>query len=325
MGVPAGDDARIRAGHALDDDVRVERLVEAGRLRAGRGVADQDHRAVLGAQPAFGGQPSQPADPLVAERVVRPFGGRPEGVRHAVGHPRERRRIVEVGDRHVRVAADDRRAVGLHLAQQVDRARRIRAVEHEVAGDRDEIGPLGPDGRPDRLERHGIAMHVGEHDHARHRRTPSLGMMKLSVASHAVSPSTLATPRPRPKRPPSFSIVTCEAERVAGAHDALEAAVVDAREQPDPVPEPRLLGDVHGHRLGQGLHLDDAGHHRQAREMALEIPLARGDALDPDDAPGLRVVLDDAIDEQERPAVRDERFDLAGRVDGFGHGRLQDG
>ena len=34
------------------------------------------------------------------------------------------------------------------------------------------------------------------------------GMMKLSVASQATSPSTLATPRPRPNREPSLSIVT---------------------------------------------------------------------------------------------------------------------
>src|SRR4029079_5738272 len=73
------------------------------------------------------------------------------------------------------------------------------------------------------------------------------------------------------------------------------------------------------------LDLDDAGHHRQAREMTLEIPLARGDTFDPDDPLRPGVVLDDAVDKQERPAVRDQRFDLARRVDGFGHGRLQDG
>ncbi len=107
-----------------------------------------------------------------------------------------------------------------------------------------------------------------------------------------------------------------------GAHDALEAAVVDPGEQPDPVAEPGLLGDVNRHRLGERLHLEHPGHHRQTREVALEIPLAGGHALDPDDPLGLRVVLDDPVDEQERPAMRDQRLDLACRVDGFGHGQL---
>ena len=111
---------------ALDDDVRIERLVEAGRLRARRGVADEDHRPVVGPQPPLRRKTAQPGQPLVAERVVGPFGGGPEGVRDAVGHPREGRGVVEVGDRDVGVAADDRGAVGLHLAQQVDRARRDR-------------------------------------------------------------------------------------------------------------------------------------------------------------------------------------------------------
>ena len=124
---------------ALDDDVRVERLVEAGRLRARRGVADEDHRAVVGAQAALGRQAAQPVDAVVAERVVGPFGGGLERVRDAVGHPREGRRVVEVGDGDVGVAGHDGRAVRLHLAQQVDRAGRVRAVEDEVAGDGDEV------------------------------------------------------------------------------------------------------------------------------------------------------------------------------------------
>ena len=38
----------------------------------------------------------------------------------------------------------------------------------------------------------------------------------------------------------------------------------------------------------------------------------------PDDPLGRLVVLDDAVDQQERPAVRDQRLDLAGRVDDGG-------
>ena len=41
--------------------------------------------------------------------------------------------------------------------------------------------------------------HIDEIGEPRHRSTPSPGMMKLMVASQAVSPSTLATPRPRPR------------------------------------------------------------------------------------------------------------------------------
>src|SRR6185503_7417292 len=38
-------------------------------------------------------------------------------------------------------------------------------------------------------------------------------------------------------------------------------------------------------------------------------------ALDPDDPLRGLVVLDDPVDEEDRPAMRDERLDLAGRVD----------
>ena len=86
--------------------------------------------------------------------------------------------------------------------------------------------------------------------------------------------------------------------------------------KPDPVAEPRLLRDVDGHRLGERLDLEDAGHDRQAREVALEEPLGRGHALEPDDPLRVGVVLDDPVDEEERPAMRDQRLDLAGRVDG---------
>ena len=64
--------------------------------------------------------------------------------------------------------------------------------------------------------------------------------------------------------------MTSRRQPVAGLDDALEAALVDAREEPDAVAEALLLGDVDGHRLGQRLDLEHAGHHRQAREVALE-------------------------------------------------------
>ena len=238
----------------------------------------------------------------------------------AVGQPREGGGVVEVGDGDVGVALDD------------ERARRPRArgrASIAPAGS----GPLRTRSPATRTAS-GFAALIAlrtassaaalpwtspEQRDPRHQRsTDASGMMKLRVASQATSPSTLATPRPRPKRRPSFSIVTSRRSVSPGHDDPLEAALVDPGEQPDPVAEPRLLGDVDGHRLGERLDLEDAGHDRQAREVALEEPLGRGHGLEPDDPLRLRVVLDDPVDEQERPAVRDERLDLAGRVDVVG-------
>src|SRR3954468_5443436 len=139
-------------------------------------------------------RPPQPGDPLVAERVVRPFGGSTKGVGHAIGRPREGSQIVEVGDGDIGVAADDGGALGLHLAEEVDRTGRIGPVEDEVAGDGDEVRLLRPDGLADGGKRDSIAVDIGEDDRPGHRSTPSLGMMNDSVASQAVSPSTDATP-----------------------------------------------------------------------------------------------------------------------------------
>src|SRR4029079_17981241 len=101
-------------------------------------------------------------------------------------------------------------------------ARWVGAVDGKVAGNRDEVGLLLGDRLPNRLERDGVAVDVGQHDDTCHRRTPSPGMMKLRVASQAVSPSTLATPRPRPKRPPSLSITTSRPSVAPGATTRLK-------------------------------------------------------------------------------------------------------
>ena len=134
-------------------------------------------------------------------------------------------------------------------------------------------------------------------------------MMKLSVASQVVSPSTMRA-RAAPSEPAAELLHDdFEAERVAGLDDALEAALVDAGKEPDPIAEARLPGDIDGHRLGERLHLDHAGQDRQPREVALEEPLRRGDRLETDDPLRLGLVLDDPIDKQERPAMRDQRLD----------------
>ena len=48
-----------------------------------------------------------------------------------------------------------------------------------------------------------------------------------------------------------------ESKDVAGRHDPLEPAIVDAGEEPDPVAEARLVGHVAAHDLGERLHLQD--------------------------------------------------------------------
>ena len=60
----------------------------------------------------------------------------------SVIHGKARGCVVEVGDGDVGVAADDRRTIRLHLAQDVDGSGRIRPVEGEVAGHGDEVGLL---------------------------------------------------------------------------------------------------------------------------------------------------------------------------------------
>src|SRR4029453_12553100 len=81
------------------------------------------------------------------------------------------------------------------------------------------------------------------------------------------------------------------------------------------------LGDVDGHRLGERLDLEHARHYWEGGKVALEEPFRGGDALDPDDALRVGVVLYDPVDQQEGPAMRDQRLDLAGRVDRGGLGR----
>ena len=183
------------------------------------------------------------------------------------------------------------------------------------------------DRRPDGLERDDVAVDVGQdRDPGRHRSTSADGMMNEmrpsqdDLAVDGRDGPAAAEPRPE------LLHRHLEAEGVARHDDPLEADLVDAGEQPDPIAEPGLLGDVDGHRLGQRLDLHDARHDRQAREVATEEPLGRSDALLADDPLRVGVVFDDPIDEQERPAMRDECLDLAGGVDGgLGHGRLRAG
>ena len=117
---------------------------------------------VVDPQPPLGRQAAEPVDPLRPERLVGPLGRRAERVGDAVGEPRERGRVVEVGDGDVGVALDDERAVGLELADAVDRGGRIGPVHGEVAGDEDRVRLRGADGLPDGVEGDRVAVDVAE-------------------------------------------------------------------------------------------------------------------------------------------------------------------
>jgi hypothetical protein len=65
--------------------------------------------------------------------------------------------------------------------------------------------------------------------------------MKLSVASQATSPSTEATPRPRPKREPSFSIVTSSRSTSPGTTIRLKRVSSIAAKSPIRSPKPGCL------------------------------------------------------------------------------------
>ena len=92
--------------------------------------------------------------------------------------------------------------------------------------------------------------------------------MKLIMASQATSPSTVATPWPRPNLLPEALHRDLEAKLVARRDDVLEAALVDRGEEPEAIAEAGLLGHEDPHGLGQRLDLEDAGHDRLAGEVA---------------------------------------------------------
>ena len=98
-------------------------------------------------------------------------------------------------------------------------------------------------------------------------------------------------------------------QRLARRDDALEAAVVDAREERDLAAV--LLLDEHGDRTRLGHRLDDqhARHHGPLGEVPGEPPVVVAHEPRRDDlAAGLQ--LDHLVEEQERVAVRQDRLDL---------------
>src|SRR6185437_11559804 len=116
------------------------------------------------------------------------------------------------------------------------------------------------------------------------------------------------------------------AQRVARDHRLLEARAVDAHEVVDPAPVVLVSEALEGeHRRGlrHRLHDEDAGHHRVVREVPREERLVHRHVLDRDEALVL-LVLDHAVDQQERVAVREILLDL---LNGhrLAHGPLPEG
>ena len=101
-----------------------------------------------------------------------------------------------------------------------------------------------------------------------------------------------------------------DAELVAGGDGAAEAGVFNAGEDHELGVAVGDLGEEKSAAgLGDGFDHEDAGHDGVAGEVALEELLVDGDVLDGDDAlVGLH--LDDAVDEEEGVAVRQEGHDF---------------
>src|SRR3990172_3101789 len=167
------------------------------------------NEVAAGPQPALVGQPAQVVELLVGQLLARPLGRRGMRCRNLV-EPREGGGVVAISHRQVGIAGNHQRAALLEGADAVDRLPRARPVEGQVAGDDEPVGLVALGIGKRRLERGEGAVDVAQHGESKRHQpsTPARGMMNDRLASHATSSSTLATAWPRPKRPPSLSIVT---------------------------------------------------------------------------------------------------------------------
>ena len=157
--------------------------------------------------------------------------------------------------------------VGLERAQPVDDLGRARAVEDEVAGHQDAVRLVLLDVRQRGLERGDVAVDVAQ-DAAESRsaispaplRCGMMNEMRCLAADLAVDAGDRLAAA---EAPAELLHRDLEGQPVTGLDDALEAALLDAGEEADAVAEALLLRDVDGHRLGQRLDLEHAGHDRQ--------------------------------------------------------------
>src|SRR5205085_962872 len=88
----------------------------------------------------------------------------------------------------------------------------------------------------------------------------------------------------------------------------LELHLLDSGEEADALAVIRQRHRADGRGLGAALDEDDARHDRIAREVALEVPLLAGEGV-LGDAAHARLQFDDAVDEEEWLAMRDEGLD----------------
>ena len=133
----------------------------------------------------------------------------------------------------------------------------------------------------------------------------SMAPISASATSVAVDPGLAAEP---PHGPALVHLRHVEAHLVAGGDRLAELALVDGHEE-------HLLGaqlvgpDVaaadRARRLRHALDQQHAGEDRQSGKVAHELRLVGGDVLDAD-AGFVAVDLDDAVDHQERIAVRQQ-------------------
>jgi len=209
--MPAADTRGHRSGRGARRSRSRRGSCRSRGLRAGRGVGDQHQRAIVGADPALRRRRrshSTRSGPIASRAHSAAW-------RYDSGTPSpntERRAEIAVGDRDVRVALDQDRAVGFDLAQAVDCRGGVPAVDRVVAGDRDHVGRR-------RMNRSRTASNAWRTPWDSRRRSRSGSPQHRGIGNDerqrrlaADSPSTLATPRPRPKRLPSFSIVTSETQ-----------------------------------------------------------------------------------------------------------------
>ena len=213
------------------------------------------------------------------------------------GEARLRERGLAPGQRKVgerlRVGSDpalaDPGALDDPLVRRVDEPLELGVVEHAVGRVGAEPGDRDGDAR--------VADHCSgaPDEHRQHR---------LDCCLAADARAALAL-RDRAAHADELAL---EVEHVSRLDDALEAAVVDAREERDAAAV--LLGREHrdGAALGDRLDREHARHHRSAGKVAGEPPAVGGNGEPPDDL-AARLELDDLVDEEKRMPVRDDRLD----------------
>ena len=131
------------------------------------------------------------------------------------------------------------------------------------------------------------------------------------VPSTTTLPSTRALPASTPMRLRRRLTITSIVTTSPGCTGPAEADALDAGEEGQPLAVFRLRQNQDRADLGDGLCQNRRRQHEPPVGRLREIALVRRDVLDADD-PLVDLELGDAIDEQERIAVRQNLFD--GRV-----------